>query len=369
MSTIDQLTTQLDRLASFEAGPFPVLSLYLDLRPNERGRDSFEPFLKKELAERIDTYPAKGPERESLQHDADKVRRYLDEVDKSLNGLALFASSGAQLFEAVPLAASAVDGHRLYLSNQAHLYPLAKLVDQYPRYVALLADTHLARIFVFAANGVEKTNQVEGTKTRRHKMGGWSQARYQRHVDNFHVQHAKEVVDTLDRIVRDENIHHVVVAGDDVIVPLLREQMPKHLAERIVDVVKLDIRAPEREILETTIATLRDKDAAGDRERVDALVDAYRGSGLACVGVAAIKKAFEMGQVEELLVPASPDAIALKGKRRSPETHESERSEKERAADELITRAHQTSARVRFIEEASLLEPLGGVAAFLRFKL
>ena len=38
MSDTEQLTTQLDRLASIEAGPFPVISLYLNLQPNEHGR-------------------------------------------------------------------------------------------------------------------------------------------------------------------------------------------------------------------------------------------------------------------------------------------------------------------------------------------
>jgi peptide subunit release factor 1 (eRF1) len=38
-------------------------------------------------------------------------------------------------------------------------------------------------------------------------------------------------------------------------------------------------------------------------------------------------------------------------------------------ADELITQAHQTGARIRFIEDASLLTRVGGVGALLRFKI
>src|SRR4051812_14826226 len=105
MAITEQLTTQLDRLASTDTGPFPVISLYLNLQPNEHGRDQFEPFLRKELADRIATYPASGPERESLDRDADKIREYVSTVDASVNGLALFACGGADLFEAVALAA------------------------------------------------------------------------------------------------------------------------------------------------------------------------------------------------------------------------------------------------------------------------
>ena len=85
----------------------------------------------------------------------------------------------------------------------------------------MLTDTNSARIFVFAGNSVQRTEQVDGVKTKRHKMGGWSQARYQRHTENFHLQHAKEVADALARVVRNESIGAIVIAGDDVIVPLL----------------------------------------------------------------------------------------------------------------------------------------------------
>ena len=120
MPRAEQLTAQLDRLASIDAGPFPVISLYLNLRPNEHGRDHFMPFLRKELAERVRTYPASGPERQSLDRDAERIREYLATVDASANGLAIFACGGANLFEAITLAAP-IDAHRLYISDRPHL--------------------------------------------------------------------------------------------------------------------------------------------------------------------------------------------------------------------------------------------------------
>jgi peptide subunit release factor 1 (eRF1) len=38
-------------------------------------------------------------------------------------------------------------------------------------------------------------------------------------------------------------------------------------------------------------------------------------------------------------------------------------------ADTLVTRAKQTAARVTFIEDASLLESIGGVGAILRYRI
>jgi len=373
MPTTDHLTTQLDRLASADTGPFPVLSLYLNLQSNDRGREQFGPFLKKELSDRISTYPASGPERESLERDGEKIRDYVGSVDRGVNGLAIFAASGADLFEAIPLAAP-IDEHRLYISDQPHLYPLARVLEQHPRYAALIADTHSARIFVFAANAVERTEQIENTKTKHHKRGGWSQARYQRHTENFHVHHVKEVVETLARIVREEQIGTVLVSGDEVVKPLLREHMPKEIGDRVIETESLDIRTPQHEVLAATLAALREQDAATDRERVDALIGAYRANGLAVVGVDAVKRAFELGQVDELVIAASPQAIGgptagAKGRGAEAAASQPELTAQERAADELIVQANKTSAKTRFIEDASLLAPVGGVGAFLRFKL
>jgi peptide subunit release factor 1 (eRF1) len=366
MPSLDQLSAQLDRLAAFESGPFPVITLYLNLQPNQVGRDNFAPFLRKELTERLRTYPASGPERESLQKDAERIRAHVESVDPSINGLVIFASSGAGLFEAIEVAAP-IDQHRMFISDQPHLYPLARLLDTYPRFAALVADTNSARIFVFAANQLERTHQIEGTKTRRHKMGGWSQARYQRHVENYHLHHAKEIADALARLVRDEDIGSVVIAGDEVITPLLTEQLPKEVSDRIVDVVKLDVRAPEREVLDSAIAALREQDARNDREKVEAMIGAYRANGLGVVGVEETRRALEMGQVDELIITATPAAIDA-GAPHAGDV-QPERSAEERAADELVGKARQTAAKIRFIEDAELLREVGGVGALLRFRV
>jgi peptide chain release factor subunit 1 len=368
MLSIDQLSAQLDRLADWDSGPFPVVSLYLNLQPDEHGRDRFDPFLRKELDERLATYGAQGPERESLMKDAARVRDYVGQIEPSANGLAIFSSSGADLFEAMPLAAP-ISEHRLYLSDQPHLYPLARLIDEYPRYAVLVADTHSAKIFVFAVNAIERRTEIEGTKTKHHKKGGWAQARYQRHTENYHVHHAKDVVDALARIVREDQISSVIIAGDEVIVPSLKEQLPKEIADRVVDEVKLDIRTPDRDVFETTMAMMRETDAQSDRERVEALIGAYRGNGLGAVGIDAVRRALEMGQVDELVITARPETLGATRNSESSQENQADRTAEEKIADELIVKARQTAAKIRFIEDASLLAGVGGVGALLRFKL
>ena len=375
------LRNQLDRLAAFEPADLPVISLYLDVSSDQHGREQYESFLRKSFAERMKSFRSgSAAARQSFEQDVERIKSYLaDDVRRSANGLAIFACHGANLFEAIQLEVP-TGGHLLFIASVPHLYPLARLNDQYPRYAALMVDTNSARLFVFSLGATEAERQVQNVKTRKASMGGWAQARYQRHMENFHLHHMKDVVDVLDRVVREENINHVVVSCDEVAKPLLNEALPKHLAEKVVDIVKMDAHAPEHEVLKETLDVLRGKDSETDSERVEALIGAWRAGGLAVVGPEDTMNALVMGQVEELLIAATPAALRRAKKLptgTSPGAVEVDTSaanaeadpERLKLADELVTKAQQTSARIRFIENAELLNDVGGVGALLRFKI
>lgn len=373
------LRKQLDRLTAFEPTDAPVLSLYLDMRSNEHGRGTWDAFLRKTFAER--PRALKGDARKSFEQDAERIRTYLGaDVRKSTDGLALFACSAADgFFEAVQLEVP-IEDNWLFIGSVPHLYPLMRLNDQFPRYAALVADTNSARLFVFSLGAREAQREVKNVKTRRTSMGGWSQPRYQRHNENFHLQHIKEVVDVLDRTVRQESLNHIVLACDAVTKPLLMEQLPQHLAERVIDVMPLDMKTPEHEVLHDTLETLREKDADTDAAQVERMLDAWHAGALAVVGPEDTLRALQMGQVEELLITASPsnlrrpvsvtsdvtpapvdiDTTAVNGQ---------DDSDRHRLADHFVVHAHMSGARVRFIEDQSLLEDVGGVGALLRFKI
>jgi peptide chain release factor subunit 1 len=375
------LTDQLDRLATFEPAPYPVVSLYLSTTPGQTGKDEFHRFVKKEFAARSRTWPAGSPERESLDADFARINSYLEaELKPSANGVAIFACSAGDLFEAVQMDAP-IAQHWLSIGDRPHLYPLARVASQHPRYAAVVADTNSARILLVALGAVVDSQEITGVKTRRTSQGGWSQARYQRHVENFHQQHAREVVERLERILQHEQIEHVLLAGDEVILPLLREQMPKHLQERIVDHLRLDTKAPITAVLGAAVESLKRVNERGDREKVEAAVDAYRANGLATVGPDGTLAALENGQVDELLLTATLGGLQKIRSRRAEgaddtgiETEASGEAagadpEQVKLADDLVTKARQTGARVTFIEDPSLLDAHGGVAALLRYRI
>ena len=373
------LRQQLDRLAAFEPIDAPVLSLYLDMRANEHGRRTWDTFLRKTFSERTQTL--KGNARKSFERDAERIRSYLEtDLRKSADGLALFACSAADdFFEAVQLDVP-VEADWLFIGSVPHLYPLMRVNDQFPRYAALLADTNSARLFVFGLGTRETEREVRNQKTRRTTMGGWSQPRYQRHIENFHLHHIKEVIDVLDRTVRDEALNQIVIACDAVTRPLLMEQLPKHLADKVLDVMALDIRTPEHQVLQETLDLLRDTDASTDAAQVQRLLDAWRAHGLGVVGPEATLRALEMGQVEELLITAQPSALRRPNEitgdmapapvdidTNAPGSEQD--ADRHRLADHFVVHAHNSGARVRFIEDPQLLADVGGVGALLRFRI
>jgi peptide chain release factor subunit 1 len=248
-----------------------------------------------------------------------------------------------------------LDATEIYAAPRPHLYPLARVLDRYRRYAVAVTDTSLARIFVVGLGTIEPRGEVASPKLRRTDMGGWSQARYQRHVDQHRAEHTREVVEALERIVREERIDHIALAGNEAAMALLRGQLTKPLTALVTELPHVGVGASESEILRETLELMPQQDARDDAERAARMYDAYRAGGLGMIGLAGTRAALENGQVHELLLAAAPDQL--------------EGAAGAAVADELVAAARQTDARVTFIEDPTLLAEAGGVGAILRYRL
>jgi peptide subunit release factor 1 (eRF1) len=197
-------------------------------------------------------------------------------------------------------------------------------------------------------------------------------------LENYHIQHAKEILDVLEQTMRREGIDQVVLAGDEAtIIPLLREQMSKELAQKVIDVMSLPIDTPEHALLQESLKLYRHYDLTSDRTKVERLMNEYGADGRAVVGVSQTFAALSNGQVEELLITASSSRLRFDQAEvkkvwsvygAAVETPES--IDTRDIADELVRRATQLSAaRVTFVEDPNLLEPVGGVGALLRYRI
>src|SRR5580700_7770371 len=122
-SSVGQL---LEKLIDFEPTTFPVLSVYLNMRPDQHGRTpDLRPYLEREFKSLAQTWAVGTPKRESFDCDAGRILAFVDQgLVHSANGLAIFACSAKEFFESIQLDAS-IQEHRIYAYHQPHLYQLA----------------------------------------------------------------------------------------------------------------------------------------------------------------------------------------------------------------------------------------------------
>jgi len=163
----DSLHAVLDRLADYESETTSVVSVYLDLKPDQPSQ-GFKAFLEDAMKDHEDAAP-----------DLQKILAFIDSEKPSSQALAMFVSSSEPaLFESVPLEAP-LGAHRLYIDREPHVFPLERLADQYQSYGALLVNTNAARLYVFSAGAAERQIVVKNKKGKRVSAGGWSHSTVQ----------------------------------------------------------------------------------------------------------------------------------------------------------------------------------------------
>lgn len=367
----------LTKLLEFEPGKGPFISAYLDAQVNENGKRTFDVVLRKQISENLDAFPEDSDERRLFQEDVEKINEFAEKLDPSVQGAAAFACAGAGLFKTYEFQVP-FDETMFFVFDRPHLYPMIKLASQHRRFAVAQADTNSAHIYVFGRGELFSRDDIQNVKTNRSEVGGWSQMRYQRHIENFHQQHAKEIVAELEKLVRDDRIERVILAGDEtVIIPLLKAELSKELDEKVIGTMSLSVDAPEHEVLAEAEKIVNRHDSLEDMKAIEALREQDHENGLGVTTVGRVLPALLNGQVQELYISSNFEAIDYNVgqvnkifKDYAPGIDEDLPSAKQTGMviDEILRFAAQSADDIRFIEDASLLSDAGGVGALLRYQ-
>jgi peptide chain release factor subunit 1 len=219
--------------------------------------------------------------------------------------------------------------------------------------VIALVDSNTARLFVTRIGFLEEVGGPDDDSVHYQKrsMGGWSQARYQRHIDKHRADFAREVAREIEQLADEEAAVRLVLAGDEVAIPPLRAALSSRMLELVEgDPLRIHIRAP-RDAVRDQVEELLARAEAGDaRVLADQLVGEVRSGGLGVAGPERTRAALEYGQADLLLL--APDA----------ELDEATR-------DEYIRLAARSGAGVEVVADHATFEQLGGVGALLRYRL
>jgi peptide chain release factor subunit 1 len=269
-------------LAAFHATNGCAISIYVDFDPSaaptvpaEKARFHARVDEAKKLADA--RVRDRGRDcRYALAADFERINDWAEEFDRDgARALAVFASSADDLFRIVLLLEPVTDGWEvgpeLWISPLAGQFGSGEgaLVTVVSRERGVLYRLHNGRLKELA----DESEEVPG----QHDQGGWSQARYQRHIENIVLRHLKTVGEEIDKTVHNRRPHLVIVAPEEMRGEL-ESKLSHEARESIVGWVSADAHASETELLEL-VRPLLDEVRAREDEAILERWQAERGRG------------------------------------------------------------------------------------------
>jgi peptide chain release factor subunit 1 len=313
-----QLTEDtLRALSEVEADEPVVVSLFLDLDPSEfatpPARASQITSLLSELDALLRDEALSHDAAEALKVDRERIEAFLrDDLDvDGAAGLAVYASDALDVFEAVklpdPVAAA------VHVDQRPILEPVMGLQDE-GAWCVLLVTRDSARLFRGGPTGIRELRDIHSDVKNQHSAGGWSQARFERSVEQEVEWHLERATDLLFRHFKRRPFEHLIVgANNESLRPALTDETHAYLRERIRGWVDIDEKhASEDEVFEAVREVMDEHVAEEERALLERFAAEQATEGRAAEGIDPVLVALAERRVETLLVREGASAPGTK---------------------------------------------------------
>ncbi len=329
--------------------------------------------------------PAEKDERVHFDENVSAVLEYLRKHELESGSLALFSCWANDFFLAVPLppglGGTVPVKDLIWIDSSPYIRPLARLQDDYENVAVVVADNRKARIFVVSSAVAGDEDVVRGNVKNHVKKGGWSQQRYERRRDKQIKLYAREVVDALETLDREEEFRRVLMVGGREVLRAIHENLPHGLKGKVVSKA-LDLKRGEGEIDRDIMELLEEGERASERELWEKIRSEYMRGGLGAVGLDEVLAAAGEGRVETMIVDGAfrPEGRrcrdcerlevgALDGRAGACPACGSASLFEVDVVNEIVEMLKLTGAEADFAEGLPGLREAGGIAALLRYRL
>src|SRR5439155_10177337 len=234
----------LRKLAEWTSNGAPVSTLYLDVDGRRYPRKKDYLVRAEQLVNHLkrDAAARGRPASTSVARDVQRMMDWFTALERGpYRGVALFSCSEAGLWEEVLTPRSMPD--RAVVADHPYVLPLEALAETYETFCTVLVDREKARIFLVKMGRIREETDVFDDVPGRHEQGGWSQGRYQRHIDEHVGRHLKHVGDVLLRYFKRQGFDHLILGGPDETVPELERGLHDYLKQRVPARVALPMLA------------------------------------------------------------------------------------------------------------------------------
>ena len=303
-------------LAGFRAQNGCAISLYLDLDPRvtptaadltTRVNALIDEVERSEAARR----PELGREqKEGLRKDVQRLRDFFEQDFErgGAQGFAVFCASLDNLWQPLPLSSPVRDvvkvGSALYLA------PLVSLVGRGEGALVVFVGRERGDLYRLRAGKLEELVEHFDETPGRHDQGGWSQARFQRHIDKLVQDHLKEVAELVDRQLRRLRGPRVIVVSTEETRPEFESVLSTEAKKAVIGWTTAEAHANAAELLDEVEPLLESWRGESETEAVERWREEAGRDGRAASGWEQTLEAASDGRVELLLFQDGVDRPA-----------------------------------------------------------
>jgi peptide subunit release factor 1 (eRF1) len=289
----------LERLARFDTHEQPVLSLYIDLEPSRFPTPDTQ---ASQLGSLLD-----AARRQNAAEEADRIEAWLSSdptIARGTHGLAIFSSQHDHLFEAVPLTQPMEP--LAIVDTIAWLEPLAETIAPGAWGVAIVSRRR-ARLLREGPGGLTEFATITNQLHHRHAQSArWSQACFQRGIDEQVAAHVRGVADWLLRAHRRSGFDHLVIACTSELRAMIAHSLDSELNRVLVGIIDRDLEHASVEQIAGIVAPLIERaERERQRELLARIEERLGTGGPAAAGLDEVLATLEQQRVAVLLVPES----------------------------------------------------------------
>ena len=376
--------TRLRELARIHPDGARVLSVFLNLDP---AQFATPPARASEISSVIDDAHRRvrdsgglsHDERKGLEEDVKRADAFLRDLSpKGAHGIALFLCGPAGLLEGIRLPQPIET--RAVVNDSPFVEPLVELLGSGGDWMVVLVNRQMGRLLRGDGHHFQELPAIEDNVHGQHSQGGWSQARYQRSVDEDVADHLKNVADAVFLRFKRASFNHLLLGGPTEALAEFEGKLHPYLHERLAGRVEIDV---ENSSPDDVAAAARQKIAQhtkkSEREALDRLQEGVATGGRGVAGLDDTLGALNERRVQTLLLNEGFDSAGCSCPQCSSvysatggtcPADGSQLDCRDNVIENAMHLALEQSASVLVVrdeENARELESRGGIAAVLRF--
>lgn len=337
--------------------------------------------------------------RKNVQSALSKMVDHLKEFKRTPdNGVAVFCGNVSQkegktdikLWDIEPFEPVEVKLYRC--GKEFKLGPLKEMLQEGEEYGMIVMDTSEADLGVLKGKKVVPKQHISSLVPGKSKPGGQSAARFERVREGLLDDYLKNVAETAKQVFDLDELKGVILGGPGPLKEKFAEggYLPSSFKDNIISINSTSYTGEQgfEELLKRSKEELRETELEEEKELLQEVFNRLREDGKIAYGVDQVLRSLDLGAAEKVIISEDLDKqkvdisceCGYEGEEISgeddltcPECGESVESDGEDLFDVLKKRAENIGAETEFVStdtsEGEQLYRMGGVAAFLRFRI